>query len=297
MKLIFSSIKRLTASPNKHKVRAVLYVISVNILLLFPCSVSSVEEVKHYYFGVVPQFDSRKIHNIWRPILDELERSTGLKFSLKGSPTIPDFEQEFIEGAFDFVYMNPYHILAANKSQKYSPIVKDVGRLLYGIVVVAKDSPIQNVQELNGKVLAFPAPNALGASLMPRADFINKYNIKIKPKYVKTHSSVYLNVALGEVAAGGGVQKTLDKQSSDIRNALRIIYQTERVSPHPIAVHPRVVDKVRLLVSNALLAMGQTERGRNLLAQIPMKKIGPANMKDYEPIAELGLDKLYQESH
>ncbi len=39
-----------------------------------------------YTFGVVPQFEARRLSDIWVPILDELERRTGLNLTMVGSP-------------------------------------------------------------------------------------------------------------------------------------------------------------------------------------------------------------------
>ncbi len=246
-----------------------------------------------YSFGVVPQFEQRKLFRIWRPILDELEHRTGLTFKLVGSPKIPVFEQKYIEGAYDFAYMNPYHLLKANDSQGYLPLVRDGGRVLKGILVVAKDSPIQSVQELAGKRIAFPAPNALGASLLMRADLAKLHGVEILPHYVQTHSSVYLHVALKLVTAGGGVASTLDSQKPEIRQKLRILYQTRPMIPHPVSVHPRVPETDREKVRQALLAMAQTEPGSALLAKIPMRKAIAASLEDYMPMAAWGLDEFY----
>jgi len=99
-----------------------------------------------YGFGVVPQFEQRKLFRIWRPVLDEMERRTGLAFHLVGSQKIPKFENKYLEGTYDFAYMNPYHILKVNASQVYLSLVRDGERTLSGILVVQKDSPIQDVK-------------------------------------------------------------------------------------------------------------------------------------------------------
>ena len=267
----------------------------IGILLITTSFISTVNAVenKTYSVGVVPQFDVRKIRKIWQPILDELQADTGHKFVLKGSPTIPKFETEFNEGQFDFAYMNPYHMLLASKSQGYSPLVRDVGRQLFGVLVVKKEGPIKELKDLEGKVVAFPAPNALGASLMIRAALKENHNINIIPRYVKTHSSVYLNVALGQAAAGGGVQKTLGQQPGLIKSSLHIIYKTKEVAPHPFVAHPRVDSGVKNKVIAALLKLGKTEKGRGLLKNIPIKKIGKSSIDDYSPLKEMGLDKYY----
>lgn len=250
---------------------------------------------KTYTFGVVPQFNAAQTVSIWRPLLSQVEEKTGLKFKLIGSDSIPAFEKEFSAGRFDFVYMNPYHFIRAERSQGYIPLASDVGRKLYGILVVRKDSPIHTIQDLQGKVVAFPAPNALGASLMPRADLKDRFGIQVIPRYVRSHSSVYLNVVLGKADAGGGVQKTLEQQPELIKDSLRVLYRTQEVISHPIAAHPAVPPEVRESVMQALLSLGKTPRGRKALARVPIQEIGAVTADDYAPLVELGLEALYRE--
>lgn len=260
--------------------------------LCLPIS-SHAESKQVYSIGIVPQFEIRHLRKIWNPIIEEIKKNTGIELTLIGSPTIPDFEKEFNEGRFDFAYMNPYHVLIANKSQKYIPLIKDNGRKLHGILVVRKDSNIKSVQDLNGKKIAFPAPNALGASLLMRANLTNDYNIKFNPVYVKTHSSVYLNVIVRQADAGGGVQKTLNEQKINISSALKVLHQTPSVAPHPLTAHPRVPKEVIKKITQTLLMMGENPIGQALLAKIPIKKIGPASIDDYVPLKKYNLEQFY----
>lgn len=261
------------------------------ILLSQITSVAVAEQT--YSIGVVPQFDTRRTAKIWQPILDEVSRKSGIKLELKSSPNILEFESQFKAGVFDFAYMNPYHAIIANEKQGYSPLLRDNGRNLFGIIVVKKDSPILSVTELDNETIAFPSQNALGATLLPRAELNRKFNIKVNGLYVKSHSSVYLNVLLGKTIAGGGVQKTLSIQPEKIRDNLRILYETSAVSSHPLTVHSRVDMSVIHRVRTAFLELGDSESGRALLKKIPMKKIGPASIDDYQSLKEMGLDKYY----
>ena len=249
-------------------------------------------EQRVYSVGIVPQFEVQRLHQIWRPILDELERRTGARFRLTGSPTISAFEKEILAGRFDFAYMNPYHIIQTQQQGNgYLPLVRDVGRDLHGILVVKKGGDIHKLEELAGKPVAFPDTNALGATLMIKQALADEFNISVDSRYVKTHDSVYLNVALGRVAAGGGVQKTFDRQSAELRALLQVIYTTPSVAPHPFAVHPRVDRQLAEAVKQALLAMGKEANGRELLTAIPVKKIGPASLADYAPLADMNLQR------
>jgi len=274
----------------------VVLLISMSSLMSLMHTFVHASEPGMYTFGVVPQFSSRQTLSIWDPLIIELEKRTGLQFRLKGSKSIANFESSFMTGGFDFAYMNPYQVLKANKSQGYNPLVRDIKRKLHGVLVVRKDSPIQELKDLNGKRIAFPAPNALGASLIIRADLNKIHNISIEPLYVHTHSSVYLNVLMGQVDAGGGVQKTLAKQPGEISNNLRVIYTTREIIPHPIAAHSRVPPEVQESVRKAFLEIGETEEGRNLLNAVPILAIGNTSIKDYQPMAEWGLDEFYKKN-
>lgn len=249
---------------------------------------------KVYTIGVVPQFGPKKIAAIWNPIIEELEARTGLKFKLVGSPRIPEFEDSFLNGAFDFAYMNPYHFLLARNSQGYVPLVNDGGRMLFGIVVVAKDSPIDDIEDLDGKKIAFPVPNALGASLMIRAVLDRDYGVKFTPVYSATHSASYLNAAVGDTDAAGGVMVTLKRQNDGIKKNLKVIFETSRVPPHPFAAHPSIPVEDHQKVKQAILEMSLTEEGKAMLAKIPMKKAVDVTAEAYDVLNELQLGKYYE---
>jgi len=272
--------------------------ISTLIAFLLQASVSHAHKNEEharsaYIVGIAPQFTIRKIQSIWRPILNQVELLSGIHLTLRGSDTITKFESEYMAGNFDFAYTNPYRMMLAGKTQGYTPLVRDVERLLYGVLVVRKDSPFKNVSELDGKDIAFPAPNAMGASLMVRHDLKKIFNININPVYTQTHNSSYLNVVLGKTAAGGGVQKTFNKQKPVIKDKLRIIHETVKVPPHAFSVHSRVPKDVAKKIQQALLAIGETEEGKKLFSNVPIKKIGVATMEEYKPLLNMGLEEFY----
>jgi phosphonate transport system substrate-binding protein len=264
----------------------------ISLFLLGTACHAIADEV--FTFAVVPQFEQRKLFSIWQPVVDELNRRTGLHLKLVATLTVPQFEHELSRGTFDFVYANPYHILRESTRQGYIPLVRDKVPL-QGILVVSRTSPFQDVKELDGKTLAVPSPNALGASLLLRADLENFFHVRMKSFNVKTHSSVYLNVATGAADAGGGVQKTLDEQPPNIRDALRILYTTRSMPSHPIAAHPRVPRPARDAVRKALLEMAATPAGRAVLSGIPMTQPVATSIEDYEKMRNWGLEKYWVE--
>ncbi len=151
--------------------------LGATLLLLTTGAPAVADDTTVYRVGIVPQFDSRTIHDIWTPILAQLQTRTDLRFELVGSPNIPAFEKKFEQQEFDFAYMNPYHVALA--ASHYVPLVRDVATQLQGIIVVHNDSPIKKLSDLQGKNMDFPAPNSLAASLLPRAK-LNELGITVQ---------------------------------------------------------------------------------------------------------------------
>lgn len=244
-------------------------------------------------FGVVPQFGTKHLAEVWEPLIRQLELATGLTIRVTPSPSIPAFEASFSNGEFDFAYMNPYHYLCAKRDEGYEPLIRDQSKKLKGILVVHADAEIQTIDDLNGKKIAFPAPNALGASLYMRALLKRTHGIEFEPLYVNSHDSVYLNVVTKEVLAGGGVKRTLSSQTQEVQDQLNIIYETPGVAPHPIVYHPRVSSGDVELIRTAWLTLNDAIQGRLLLKQIPMANPGPASHDDYVPLEQIDLAEFY----
>lgn len=265
------------------------------VVLLFLLNSSGIL-AQTFSFGVVPQYEPQKLNTLWQPLLSKITEKTGIKLKLVTVESIPVFEQGFAQGDYDFAYMNPWHSVIAHDKQGYIPIVKDAARHLQGVLVVNKNSNINTLEQLEGAEIAFPAPNALGASLLMRAELALLYGLTIKPIYVQTHSSVYLNVALNSTPAGGGVLGTLNQQPKNLQNKLKVIYKTRKVSRHPIVAHPRINQKIQAQIQSAIIEIGQNPQQKHLLAGIPILDPSKASLADYQSLTQWGLRSFYVEN-
>lgn len=244
-----------------------------------------------YTLSVVPQFPATELHRDWAPPLQRVAAESGLNLSLKLATTIPRFEAELLAGGPDFAFMNPYHAVMAMKAQGYLPLVRDT-KPLTGILVVRQDSPVKAVKELDGQDIAFPSPNAFGASLWMRALLTEREGISFKPLYVQTHSNVYRQVIRGKTAAGGGVNNTLLQESGEVRADLRVLLETPPAAPHPVSVHPRVPQKVQAAFAQAWMQLAQDAAGRAMLKEVAMANPLRADYaRDFRPLEQYKLEK------
>lgn len=260
------------------------------LLLLTSTSFADAETI--YTWSVVPQFTGTAVHRDWTPFLDKLQTNTGYRFKLKVYDTIPEFEIGFLKGEPDFAYMNPYHAVMAKEAQGYEPLIRNGKRMLTGILVTRKDSPIDNVKNLEGKKIAFPSPNAFAAALYMRALLRNKEGISFIPVYAGTHSNAYRQTLIGRTLASGAVERTLLKERKEVQQSLKTIYSTPSFPSHPLTIHPRIPVNVKRTIQAAILKLNDTEDGRNILEPILLSNPVKANYsEDYQPIKALKLDK------
>lgn len=242
-------------------------------------------------FGVVPQQAASKLARKWGPLLARLSAKTGYNFKFSTAKDIPTFEKRLAVGEYDMAYMNPYHYTVFHRSPGYIAIAKEKNKQIKGIVVVRKDTAIKSLEELQGKTLAFPAPAAFAASVLPRATLKNRA-IAITPKYVSSHDSVYRTVARGLYAAGGGVVRTFRNMSPEIREQLKILWTTKAYTPHAIAAHPRLNKNVMLNVQKAMRELESNPQDKRLLSNMNFKGIEDAHDAEWDDVRALGIDLL-----
>ncbi len=262
-------------------------------LLLFIALILSVSAhaAEVLSFGIVPQQSASKLATLWVPLLREVEQRSGVKLWFHTAPDIPTFERRLAAGEYDFAYMNPYHYTVFSTSPGYRAFAREQGKLIKGIVVVPKASPINEVAQLQRSKLAFPAPAAFAASILPQASF-EKMGITIEPHYVGSHDSVYRAVAKGLFPAGGGVVRTFNNLEPEVRNQLRILWTTRGYTPHAFAAHPRIKTETLERVAAALTGLGGDEAGQTLLQALNFRAMERASDGDWDDVRTLNIRLL-----
>lgn len=244
-----------------------------------------------YSLGIVPQQSAQKLAGMWIPVIDYINEKTGFAISFATATDIPTFENRVAQQDYDLVYMNPYHYVVFSESANYLPLARDAHKRISGIIVVRKDSPYTTLEQLYGKTLAFPAPAAFAASIIPRGQ-LAKENISINAQYVNSHDSVYLNVINGLFPAGGGIIRTFEHLPQVQNEQLRILWKSKDYTPHALAVHSRVPEAHRRLILDALLSLSESEDNAHLLQGINFTGFIEAQDSDWDDVRELGILSL-----
>ena len=269
----------------KNAMYCILFVISSSVI----CSQNTIADT--LTFGVVPQQSAKKLAANWSPILQYLSQQTGHTIQFATAKNIPTFEKRLAQGQYDVAYMNPYHFTVFNQQPGYQALVRQKSKKIRGIIVVHADSDITSLEQLAGSELAFPAPAAFAATIIPRAN-MQQRGVAIDPKYVSSHDSVYLNVAKKFFVAGGGVVRTFNNTPEQVRDNLRIIWQSEPYTSHAIATNNQLSAEVVQMLKAGLLAMNNDDAALALLNKIAFSGFEPAHNKDWDDVRALNIDSL-----
>lgn len=107
---------------------------------------------------------------------------------------------------------------------------------------------------------------------------------------------MYKSVLLGKAVAGVTLDVDLAGEPAEIADQVRIIMRTPEMAAHPLSVHPRVPQKVRQAVAEAVLKMGKKDETAEVFKNIRMPEPVAADYeRDYRALEEIDIDKLNAE--
>lgn len=241
-----------------------------------------------YSFGIGPAQSAIELAKRWTPVMQYLSEKSGVHLQFKTAKDIPAYQQQVRQGAYDFIYIIPYYYLLEHKNSGYIAFAREKEGKLFGVLVVKKDSTIQDVSQLNRLTLAFPSASALAATWLP-LNMLRDKGVQVTPQYVNSLDSVYRSVAKGLFVAGGGELRTLGTTDPEIKNQLRVLWTSEGLPPFTFAAHPRVPKDVLAKVQKAMDEMDQNPQGLALLRANNFKGMEITDDADYNDMRKLNI--------
>jgi phosphonate transport system substrate-binding protein len=242
-------------------------------------------------FGVVPQQAPKTLAERWQPLIDYMNRETGLNIKFETAKDIPTFESRLADGKYDIAYMNPFHFVVFNEKAHYRAFAREKEKRIEGIIVVPTASGITSVEQLQGIEMAFPAPAAFAATIIPLS-YLQHQGISVIPRYVHSHDSVYLNLAKGFFVAGGGIVRTLDTTPESVASALTVLWKSDGYTPHAFAAHTNVADSDIAAILKSLDLLSNDIKNKEVLSNLGFDKIIPAVDSDWDDVRALGITSL-----
>ena len=180
-----------------------------------------------------------------------------------------------------------------------------------GLIVVKKDSGINSLSDLKGKIISFEEPHSTSATVLPRMLLEEK---KLKLAQVKSPGMVQpdtvgftygtdgnsINVLItGRADAATTIHREYDRLKPEIRDSLKIIGTTMTVPRNLVAYRKDIDPRVAKELTQILLNMDKDTEGQGVLKRsqntTKFDEIPPGSLDQLKHIEKYVLTSLGKE--
>ncbi len=216
-----------------------------------------------YAFNVLNQRSISLTAQYWNPILTYVSRKSGVPLELKLAKTAKEGNAIAEQGKYDFLYTN--HFFTPERDRLgYKVIARPAGPGIRSQIVVPEDSPIQTLQDLNGKDVAFVSPDAFAGYSLPM-DALLRAKVKVNVIFTGNQEASSAQLKINKVAAAGVNSSVMARYGRRESFDYRALWTSDLYQDLCIMANPKVpADKVAA-VKAAFINMANDPEGRQIL--------------------------------
>ena len=241
--------------------------------------------------AVHPLHNPARLVQAYQPLIDHLnQQMPGQRFELEASRDYADFERKIEARGPELLLPNPWQTLQAQKRGYRVLAMAGDAQDFHGLLLVPTGSSVQQVSELKGRRVSYPAPTALAAAIMPQwlmhtagLDVMKD----VEHVYVGSQESSIMSAALGLTDAAAtwpppwrAFQQTQPKLAAN----LRVLAATPPLLNNSVmARHDVPADLTKRLVQ-VLTDLESTPEGHTILLAMQTARFHPANDQSYASV-------------
>lgn len=260
--------------------------------MLFVLLGTSAARAQELRLGVLPRLAATEITTMFTPLADYLAQKTGQRVTLVVARDFDAFKRQVRAGEVDIAFSNPLVYVELKNEVELEPLglaaEKKGGTRFRGILIVRKDSPMKDVEDVVGKRAIFVDRDSLGGYLA-QALFLKKHGIDpqrdiVALPFAKKHDNVAMAV-LNKAADVGGIREDdLEKLAGRVDlKQLRILAYTEYFPNWPLYASGKVNVRTREALKAALIGLRPGDR---VLESAKLQGFTPVADKDYDGLRE-----------
>lgn len=242
---------------------------------------------------VHPYLPATELVKRFKPLATYLGNELGIPVEIRVHKSYQTHIEFVAKDQADIAYLGPVSYLRIFEIDGTKPLLARLmvrGKpFFHGMIVVRKDSPIKELNDLRGKSFAFGDPNSTMSHVVPRAH-LKKAGVLLEDlsrhEFLGSHNDVALGVLGGYFDAGGMKEGVFSEYE---KRGLRMLAKSPPISEHVFVARsnlpPELVERLR----KAFMAVNQSPLKDNILKSIKKSVSGfaPAADQDYNELREL----------
>jgi len=199
----------------------------------------------------------------WNPILTHVSKKSGVPLELKLAKTAQEGNANAEAGKYDFLYTN--HFFTPERDRLgYKVIARPAGPGIRSQIVVPVDSPIQSLQDLEGKEVGFVSPDGFTGYWLP-LDALLRANVNVKVVFTGNQEASSAQLRVNKIAAAGVNSSVMARYGRREGFQYRALWTSEPYGDLCIMANPRVDPEKVTAVRAALINMVNDPEGRKVL--------------------------------
>ena len=220
-------------------------------------------QAQSWTFGVNPQRSATLTAEYWNPLLDYLQRRTGIALSLTFARTGEQTLQAIEQGEYDFVYSNQVFLPTA-RPVGYRVVLRPRSEPIHAQIVTLTSSPLTRLDQLRGRRVGFASTASFVAYRVTQAH-LDAQGIAVEPVFGGTQEGTMVQLQVGRVSAIAVNDRIMREFAAREHLAYRPLWTSAAYPDQPIAAHPRVPAAIRQAVQRAFAQMHLDPEGATIL--------------------------------
>src|SRR5688572_30542083 len=218
---------------------------------------------KPYSFYVLNQRSVALTAQYWNPILTYVSAKSGVPLELKLAKTAQEGNAIAEKGGYDFQYTN--HFFTPDRDRLgYKVIARPAGPGIRSQIVVPEDSPIQTLQDLNGKDVGFVTPDGFTGYWLPY-DALLRAKVNVNVVFTGNQEASSAQLRVSKIAAAGVNSSVMARYARRESFAYRALWTSEIYQDLCIMANPKVPAEKIAAVRTAFINMVKDPEGRKVL--------------------------------
>ncbi|VAW80324.1 hypothetical protein MNBD_GAMMA15-1380 [hydrothermal vent metagenome] len=257
----------------------------VLVLLVSARAVAEPQKTEQDYliFGFLPIVSPERLVKRFAPLTEYLSQQLGTEIRMETAPDFATFIQRTHGQRYDILFTAPHLYYLAHKQSGYRAVVRVDRPGMQAIIVAPRTQNIATIEDLRGRSLATTDPLAL-TTVLVRAHLeeagINP-DKDLTLVSTPSHNASLLSAYQEVTNAAALIMPLYLRASPEIRESMVIVAKTRMVPHMPISVSPGVDDAMAERISQALIALRESPKGRSLLTHLAWPGFAPAREDEY----------------
>ncbi len=247
--------------------------------------------------GFTPSAETEKIATTVKPLEDILSKKLGIRIKTYLATDYTALIEALGSNKIDIAFLPPFGYVLAHEKYNVEIIAKAIrqGKAYYRSQFVVRKGEVKNLNDLKGKIWAYPDAASTSGYIFPKAYLIRK---GIDPdKFFKdriqtgSHDNAILAVYNKEADLATtfeGAENRLLKEYKDIKDKLEIVAYTDSIPNDGIVVRRNLDGNLKHKLKQVFLDLNNDENVMKILKEIySWDGIATAEDSDYNVVREI----------